>query len=111
VALVEAVSSGTFAVTLDRPIEPGAWTYLTLAETEAATRLGALPGDVNGNGLANATDVLVLIDALNKVGAPRPIWSVDLDRSGAATATDVLTVIDLLNGAGAFEPWNNVALP
>jgi len=71
-----------------------------------------LPGDAEGNGSSSASDVLAIIDQLNRVWAP-PMepWQCDADRSGVCNPADVLAVIDLLNGAGAFDRWNNQTIP
>ena len=75
-------------------------------------RLGYLPADVNNDKLSNASDVLLLIDALNGVATPVPApYQTDTDRSGATNANDVLRVIDLLNGAGVYDPWLGATLP
>lgn len=108
---IQQLDPSTFKLTLTGRIEPGAWTDVTHVASGATTRLGYLPADVNGDGVATAADILNIIDALNHVGADRPVWSTDIDRSGQTNATDILAVIDLLNGAGEFRAWNNVALP
>jgi len=111
VLAVTKISPSIYELRLTGHIEPGAWTDITHIETGATTRLGYLPADVNGDGIAGAADILDLIDALNHIGPPREVWSLDIDRSGVAGAADILAVIDLLNGAGGFDPWNNVTLP
>ena len=111
VLTITQLDASTFELTLTGHIEPSAWTDVTHIDTGATTRLGYLPADVNGDRIAGAVDILELIDALNKVGPERQIWSLDVDRSGVAGAADILAVIDLLNGAGGFDPWNNVTLP
>jgi len=108
---VERIEPDTYRLSFTTRIEPGAWTDVTHIETGATTRLGFLPADVNGDGVASPTDILDLIDALNAVGPERRIWSLDIDRSGKAAPTDILAMIDLLNGAEAFRAWNNVSLP
>lgn len=108
---VSRLDPTTYAVQLDRAIEPGAWTVVTHLPTGANTRLGYLPGDVGGDGVSGPADILDLIDSLNNMGPPRQVWSLDVDRSGEPGPPDILAVIDLLNGAGGFSPWNGATLP
>jgi glucose/arabinose dehydrogenase len=97
-------------IRLGDPIEPGAWTTITLAESGASVRVGFLPGDVNGDHTTAPSDILALIDALNGV-IELPLSSTDIDRNGDAGPLDILRLIDILNGADAFAPWNGVSLP
>ncbi len=70
-----------------------------------------MPGDVSGDGVAAAGDILDLIDDLNGIRTPPlAMWQCDVDRSGVCQAADILGVIDLLNGSGAFDTWLNQAL-
>ena len=62
-------------------------------------------------GTAGALDIVRLIDFINDVGDPLPVWSSDTDRSDLVNPTDVLRTIDILNGAGCMDPWNGVSLP
>ncbi len=98
-------------VFLDKPIEPGVWTSIIHTSSQTRVDLGYMPADVNGDTTATPADILDLIDALNGVGDPRDIWSIDVDRSGLAGAPDILDVVDLLNGAGLFDPYLNQRLP
>ncbi len=72
--------------------------------------VGFLPGDVNLDGVSNATDILSLIDGLNGV-TPLPLEQMDINRSGLASASDILRLIDLLNGASSTQPWLGASLP
>ncbi len=108
---IDQLDPTTYTLHLEYAIEPGTWTNVVHFDTGVTTRFGYLPGDVNGDGTAGPADILALIDSLNGVGPPRPIWSLDIDRSGVTGAPDILAVIDLLNGAGGFDPWNGVSLP
>ncbi len=108
---VEQFTSTTFLVTLSRPIEPGAWTVVTHVGSGLTTRIGFLPGDVNGDGTSDGADILTLMDALYGVGDPPPIWSADLDRSGRAVPPDLLELIDLLEGTSSSPGWRGVSLP
>ncbi|MDO8630495.1 MAG: M12 family metallo-peptidase [Phycisphaerales bacterium] len=111
IVAVEQVTGSTVRLTLNGPIEPGAWTTVEDAVSGTGVRLGFLPGDVNGDGTAAPVDILALIDSLNGVGPMLPLWATDIDRSGVAAPADILSLIDLLNGAGAFNVWNGARLP
>lgn len=109
---IAAVSvQGTQALILfSTPVEPGAWTTVTHIPSGTSTRVGYLPGDVNGDGAATPVDILALIDAINGV-TPRPDYATDINRDGTTAPADILREIDLLNGADAFEPWLGRTLP
>lgn len=105
------VDAKTFELDLNGPVAPGAWTVLTHVPSGTTACLGFLPGDVDGTGTANASDVATLIEALSGVGGgERPLFATDIDRSGSAGPADITMLIDLLNGAGAFDPWNGVSI-
>ena len=88
-----------------------AWTIVTHNDSGSSVRIGNLPADVNNDRLSNASDILILIDALNDVGLPLAPYQSDIDRSGATNASDVLRTIDLLNGAGVYDVFNGAGLP
>ncbi len=111
VADAAEVDAQTVMVTLSAPIEPGAWTSIVHDASGTQTRIGFLPGDVNGDGTSGLLDTFTLIDFLNGAANPLPVWSTDIDRSGEANARDILREIDLLNGAEGFEVWNGRSLP
>lgn len=111
VSSVAEVGERIYEVVFSGPITPGTWTEVTHTPSGEVTRLGFLPGDVNGDGTSGPVDITALIDALNGVGEERPIWSVDIDRAGGLGPPDITTLIDLLNGANAFDAWNAVSLP
>lgn len=104
------IDETTVQVVLSAPISVGAWTTVHHSASGTAVRVGSLPGDVNGDGIASPVDVLALIDALNGVSV-RPVHSTDIDRSGATNPADILRAIDLLNGAGEYPVFNGMALP
>lgn len=92
-------------------IEPGAWTCVEFLPAQSKVCLGYLPGDINNDGFANSSDILELINQLNVVHFPYPIWQTDINRSGITGSADILREIDLLNGADAFELWSGTTLP
>ena len=97
-------------LTLSGPIVPGKWTRITHLSSGSSTRIGYLPGDVNGDRTSSPVDILKIIDHLNGV-ENYPSMRTDIDRSGATNPADILRVIDLLNGADAFIVWNGATLP
>lgn len=111
ISAIQPVVDNGVKLTLDRPIEPKAWTIITHAPTQSTIRLGFLPGDVNGDSFSGPVDILELVDFLNALNPERPIWSTDLDRSGIAAPADILMLIDLLNGAGNLDEYNGARLP
>ncbi len=108
---VQPLDARSVRVVLNTPIEAGAWTSLTERSTGAVFWVGNLPGDVDGNGLVEPSDVTRLMDALGGVGSLPALRSTDIDRSGAMTPADVLRAIDLLSGAGVYSAWNGRSLP
>jgi len=115
-------TGGRFELKLRRPVTPGEATVVAHIDVNGrVTQAGpiyALPGDVNGDGVASGDDILDLIDTLNAQPCTfqtcPSAWgefSLDIDHSGALTPADVLELIDLFNGADAFAPWVNAELP
>ncbi|MCO6435582.1 MAG: S8 family serine peptidase [Phycisphaerae bacterium] len=110
---IDSVSVAGSEVTLflATPVPTGAWTTFTHVGHGSSTRIGYLPGDVNGSGTTNERDVIALIDALNQPSSPLAAWSADLDRTGFDDANDVIRLLDLLLGNGSFEPYQGASLP
>lgn len=106
---VVQLSPSSYQLLLSDLLEPGAWTTVTHVPSASSTRIGFLPGDVNGNRTSNVDDVTALIGVLN--GASAAEWSTDIDHSGQATAADLISLVDLLNGAQAFIDWDGFTLP
>jgi len=110
--VINMTREGTLAtLEFDRSIPAGHWTRITYLPTGKTTRVGSLPGDVNGDGESGILDVLALVNSLNGVGPVLAAWQTDLDRSGETNALDVLQEIDLLNGADCLDPWIGRTLP
>lgn len=101
----------TVTLHLDRPIRPGAWTTFRHRVSGTQTRLGYLPGDVDGDGRSSGVDVLRLIDAINQVGPPLPESSTDIDRSGQTNPADVLREIEVLSNCEPWGCWWYATLP
>lgn len=93
-------------VTLSDPIEPGKWTCLKQFGSSLEWCFGSLPADVNGNGTADTNDLTRLVEQLNGLAAPVPVYQCDANRTDQCVAPDIITVIDLLNGG-----WNSQNLP
>lgn len=105
----------TVTIQLNGIIPERQWTTISHEKSGTYTRLGFLPGDVNGNGVTGLDDLedlkfeLELLNA-NPPGAsgpvePLPLWSTDIDRSGKTTPADLIELINLMNGAGTYEPY------
>ena len=105
------VNGHTVTLEFDAPIPVEAWTIVTHNDSNTKTRIGYLPGDVDGDGTSTAQDIDRLLDEISGVGDTHPIWCTDLNRSGNTTPQDVLRAIDLLNGAEAYPPFLNASLP
>ncbi len=99
----------TATVTFDGPIPPKNYTCVTHNNSGVQVCLGYLPGDVNGGGVSNASDITALVDHLNNVNL-RPIYQTDMNRGGVTNASDLTRLIDLLNGANAFSSFNQVSI-
>ena len=108
---VQQVSGNGLKVLLSSPLEPRSWTTITHGPTQSALRFGYLPGDVNADGVSGPIDILELVDSLNGVAAPQPLWSGDLDRSGVVAPADIIMLVDLLNGVGNLDAYNGARLP
>ncbi len=111
VVAVVPIDYDVLRVILAEPIEVDAWTIITHVDSGTSVRLGYLPADVDGDAYSSPSDILTLIDALNHVGDPLPVWSTDVDRSDETNPADILREIDLLNGAGVYERYNGLSLP
>lgn len=98
-------------VVLSSRISMRAWITITHIDSGTSVGLGYLPSDVNGDGLASEADIATIIDVLNGVIDPLPIWSTDLDRSGVTGPSDILRGIDLLNGAEQYDRFLGEMLP
>jgi len=94
---ISSVSSNgaVVEVSLDRPIRSGRWTHLTYLPTGFTIKLGALPGDVDGNGTCDSRDVLAFLAVLN-AGTGDVVHGPDLNGDGVVNAQDGTCLIDLL---------------
>lgn len=90
------------------PIVPGTWTCISFGVDEVC--FGDLPGDVNGDRVAQGTDVTALHACLAGISGC-PSSRCDLDRSGGCGAADILREVDLLIGAEKYQPWLGQRLP
>lgn len=106
---VVQLTPSSYELVLTDMLEPGAWTTVTHVPSGSSTRIGFLPGDVNGNKASNVADVAALVAILD--GASNTEWSSDIDRSGSVTAADLITLVDVLNGAQAYIDWDGFKLP
>lgn len=96
-------SSGTrLTLWLDRGIQPARWTGIDHAKSSTGTRIGSLPGDVNGDGFVDAVDVFLLADQASG-HVQLPAYQVDVDADGTFGVADALRVIHLLNELDAYR--------
>lgn len=106
---------GTYRIELNKAISTAGTAFLSYRDVHGHKTTGrffAHPANVNGDGRANAGDVLALIDHLNGVKLlPWGRYSGDIDRSGAVSPADILALVDLLNGTNGFAAWYGTALP
>jgi len=107
--IVEA-PAGTYGISLDRPITASAVT--TLSYGSDVVTYFSHPGNTNGDGDADADDVVSLVAYLDGDETPPfGLYSTDADHSGAANPADLLRLVDLLLGADLFEPTLHTSLP
>jgi hypothetical protein len=111
VAAVSSVAADTIILALNRSLEPVTRTTITYLESQSAITLNVLPGDVNGDGVSDADDVLALKESLDDPDSDLPEWSWDMDRSRVRSPLDLIRLMDLFNGAEAYMAYFNVMLP
>jgi len=116
-SVASVVGAGHLAtVGFDRPIDPKAWTTLTLVGGAVSDKvvLGFLPGDSDGSRTANAQDIVQVINRINQAfaGGTPPLYQTDINRSGTIAITDMITLVNLLNGASPYpEAYFGKQLP
>ena len=103
--------SDVIDILFDDLIDPGAWTLVTFTPTGQTSRLGFLPGDVNGSGTSNGEDIRVLINMLSLPASDEAVARGDIDRNDQVEPEDLLRTIDLLNGGGNYQPYFGTSLP
>jgi hypothetical protein len=113
---------GTFTLSLNRPITPGAVTTVTYTTSTGIVQSGRFtshPANSDGSSESDSADIVALVACcLNRTCAWEPTeYACNIDRSSGTalhervTAADVLRVIDLLNGADQYDRWEGVPLP
>ncbi len=89
---VTVSGSGTnYMITLAQPINAADRVTLTICNpfiVGFTRRLDVLPGDVNDDGVVSASDVVLIRNAIQKIGDPLMIGWCDLDGNGAVDMTD-----------------------
>lgn len=94
----------TVTITLDRPLRPAAWTTIRHTPSGTITRVGSLPGDVDGDGALSAADLTALLSA---AGAPAADllaqYQTDINADGAFDLRDVLRLVEVLNGPKVYR--------
>ena len=104
--------TGTYTITLERPITPGQATTLTYTEDGGVATTGefiAHPGNVDGSATSSPDDIAAAIACVTD--GTCEIWQCDIDRSGSCAPSDILREIDVLNGADQLDPWDGTTLP
>jgi len=103
-------TGNTGTLTLSRPLDPKTWTTVSYHRSSATDviRLGYLPADVDGSGVATPNDIIDVVEGVRHGGPPHQF---DINRDGNLTADDVIVLIDLLNGAYPFESYWYKTLP
>ena len=85
------------------PTNPGVWTCIKFKNDAAGeVCLGGLPGDFDGDGVAEAADVPPLVECIDG-NAPCELSQCDTNRSGVCGASDLVRQIDLLNKAEGYS--------
>ncbi|MEK6676854.1 MAG: hypothetical protein AABZ47_14515 [Planctomycetota bacterium] len=105
-------SIGVYRIRLRRPITPGAVTTIEYGNGQFI-ELTSHPANSNGDGAADADDILDWMDYLSGMEPP-PFGrhSLDINHSGQLDVGDLTRALDLLNGAGdLYPPWNGTMLP
>lgn len=110
---VTEMSAGVYEIVLNRPISAGHWTTVSYLADESYVSYASLPGNSNGDGRVNATDLGGLRAYILYGGSPPPygIYGWDLDHNGLAQQGDIDRWYDLANGVSTFIPWRWVMLP
>ena len=89
---VTVSGSGTsYTITLDQPIDAADRVTITIGNELIAgftRRLDVLPGDVNDDGVVNAKDMVLIRNAIQKIGDPLMIGWADVDGDGVVGMND-----------------------
>jgi hypothetical protein len=91
---------------LSRYLIPGERIRITHKPSNSSVCLGFLPGDVNGDGRFNATDIGTLRSwlptaATAGIGANQPLWKTDINRDEVFDAQDLARLTELRNAPDA----------
>jgi len=114
VSLITDLGSNTVRVELDSSIPIHRWTCIDLVDRPRNTKpllcFGRLPGDVNGDGTANAADAFGLLDWMYG-RRTLDTWQCDINLDGVCRpTTEILNWADLINGVGFSDFYNNTIL-
>ncbi len=80
---------GVIDVAIATQIDDGAWFHAGVILIEGVAPVTAMPGDVNGDGVVNVTDLLVVLGDWGSC----PECPADLDGDGIVSVTDLLLVL------------------
>lgn len=107
---------GIYTIILDRAITPSAATTLTYEGDGSEGTFIFHSGNVNGDSVVNALDVIVAVDCMEQFShtqtcSSATLYQLDMDHSGVTNALDLLRLLDLLNGAGTYSRMIGSPLP
>jgi len=104
--LIPSDAGKTLTLVFDRLIRLGRWTCITYLPRNRTTCIGSQPGDIDGDGTTDTTDISLLVEHLSgNADPPLADWQCDIDLSGMCTGADLLRAIDLANGADSYDAW------
>jgi len=110
---VDMLDERTARAWLSEPLEPGSWTTVSVPSLdlgETGTCLGALPGDVDGNGVANVHDFSRLFHHARGFGGSLASHQCDMNRDGSCNVQDLHHLLSILNGNAGFDRWINTRI-
>lgn len=110
-----SASNGITQLALTDALPPGSAATLSYTDGFAVLTTAAYfthPGNINADGIADAADVLSLVNMLNDIeGPPWGLYSQDIDHSGALTPLDLWEEINTLLGAEMPGTWLHSSAP
>jgi hypothetical protein len=115
ISQIAAGGNGITQLLLSDPLTPGSAATLSYADGLGVVSTSSYfihPGNVNADGVADATDVLSLIGVLDDLQPA--VWnsySTEIDRSGTLSPLDLWEEINVLLGAELPDAWLNSPAP
>jgi len=96
-------NGSTVSLELDRGIQANAWTSISHKSGGGRIWVASLPGDVNADGIVDASDVMLLTDAMNGTKT-LPGYRTDLDGDGKLDSKDLLRLIEIVAESAKSRP-------